>query len=232
MRWSRSFPPRPSTRTAGRLRISQGSLPRSAIFRSSRPAKSSRCQRVCVSTIQPLAERRVYRSLVYQSQIRCRTTGLSASSRLPKGSSIIAPSAALPAIALPTPAESRKPRRPGISKRPIVRRAAALGDVRVLLSSSLVFGKMPRYSRLVIIRCTSRFMLTARSLVWLARISRRSGFRPSMKAGKRRETSSLLPCWGGMKIISRGHFPLATRSSFSASSHGASWPYSPAWCGS
>ena len=71
------------------------------------------------------------------------------------------------------------------------------------------------------IRCTSRFMLTARSWVWLAQISRRSGLRPSMKAGKRRETSSLLPCCGGMKTISRRHSPAATRSSFLASS---------AWC--
>ena len=68
------------------------------------------------------------------------------------------------------------------------------------------------------IRCTSRFMLTARSLVWLAAISRRSGLRPSMKAGKRRETSSLLPCCGGMKTISRRQSARRHRSSFLASS--------------
>ena len=87
--------PGPSSRTAGRQRISHWSAERSAIFRSSRPARSSRCQRVWVSTIQASAESRVYRSLVYHSQTRCRMTGLSASSRLPKGSSMIAPSAAV-----------------------------------------------------------------------------------------------------------------------------------------
>ena len=69
------------------------------------------------------------------------------------------------------------------------------------------------------IRCTSRFMLTARSWVCEQPISRKSGLRPSMKAGKRRATNSLLPCWGGMKTISRRQSPRATRSSFSASAH-------------
>ena len=67
------------------------------------------------------------------------------------------------------------------------------------------------------IRCTSRFMLIARSFVCEQPISRRSGFRPSRNAGKRRLTSSLFPCWGGMNTISRRQSPCATRSSFSAS---------------
>ncbi len=128
VRWSQGSAG-PSSRTAGRQRISHWSAARPAIFRNSRPARSSRCQRVWVSTIQASAESRVYRSLVYHSQTRCRMTGLSASSRLPKGSSMIAPSAGLPAIELPTPAERRLPRRPGISKRSMVRRASSLARV-------------------------------------------------------------------------------------------------------
>ena len=184
--WSHGSPG-PSSRTAGRQRISHWSAARSAIFRSSRPARSSRCQRVCVSTIQASAESRVYRSLAYQSQTRWRMTGLSASSRLPKGSSMIAPSAGCPAIELPTPAERRLPRWPGISKRSM--RAAGLASAAGRSGpagrpSLDLRERSARRPSLVMIRCTSRFMLTARSWVCEQAISRRSGLRPSMKAGK------------------------------------------------
>ena len=112
----------PSSRTAGRQRISHlsacaaGHLPQ-------QPAGQVVAVPAGVGEHDPGIGRepRVQVAGV-PSQTRCRMTGLSASSRLPKGSSMIAPSAGLPAIELPTPADRRLPRLPGISKRSIVRR--------------------------------------------------------------------------------------------------------------
>ena len=212
----------PSLRTAGRQRISQRSAARSAIFRSSRPARSSRCQRVWVSTIQASADSRVYRSLAYQSQTRCRTTGLSASSRLPKGSSMIAPSAAWPAIDCPRRPSAGNRGGPGSPKGPSCGGLPSAATSRTRFSSGMMFGKIALVCLgSVMIRCTSRFMPTARSLVWLAGDQPQVGI-PAQHEGREAAGNQLaLAVLGRHEDHQPRALPPPRRSSFAAST---------AWC--
>ena len=81
------------------------------------------------------------------------------------------------------------------------------------------------------IRCTSLFIRLARLSPYDAAMMLQSGQMPKHHAGNRLDTSSLLPCLGGIVIIIRGDFPARAssmkrirRAQISRCTHPASYP--------
>jgi hypothetical protein len=125
--------------TAGRLSTSHGSPSPAAALASSRPARSSLCQRVRVRRIPASLAWRVWKVDVNQRQTASRNTGLLAARRSLIESSMMPMSKRRPAIAPPTPADLKMPLRPSTSNRSALRRPSAS-----VVRQSRVSGNTPQ----------------------------------------------------------------------------------------
>ncbi|MNG04850.1 hypothetical protein D3C84_880130 [compost metagenome] len=176
----------------------------SSSFFSSRPTRSSSCHRVITTTMRPSGVKRVYNVDAYQSHTFCRMTWLFASSAFLIGSSMIAMRAPLPVIGPPTPAALSPPRCP-----------LTPHDSAPLLSGSISVSNTPAFAASVSRAMREKPLL--RSMQQALIIISSSGLRPICHAGNFFDTTSLLPCRGGIVTMTRRSSPDETRSSVSVS---------------